>query len=487
MQIFKKILCLSALVAGVTGQITAKEFKLETVLKPEIFTGVGSIGPDFGSAVKKNGSYIFVAAPLTFASEAGAVYVYKQDGHKWKQQQIITTQFDNLLGLFQVDSDGDWLAISSVVTLGVDGFDLKGSVVLYRLNHETGLWDKWQVLDRNSPGLQGLTRANSNFTFFPPSNAYEEGANFGFTLSLDAKNGHLLVSAQGQKKKGKRNAGVVYAFDLNKKTGQWQFIQKISNPIKVRKNDTFGTNVAIKDDVALIGASPIFPFPKATPTSVYLFQREGKKWRFRQRVHGDQKKSTTIVPLIAKTQDVVSSLRGDPTDVGDAFGAAIAVNEKWALISAPFENRTRRHHFAGAFYFYEILKDSKGKKSLKRVHKAFSDSHNTNLTGLLHVSLDGDTAAIADAWRQGPKGACQGGVIVYAAGKKGWKRQEVLYDPHGHSSAFFGGGVSVTKNHILGGTDPLFYAFISESLGIILPPAIVDPHKSNKAILYKRT
>ncbi len=483
MQIFKKILCVSALAAAVAGQITAKEFKLETVLRPEIFTGVGSIGPDFGSAVKKNGSYIFVTAPTSLSSVAGAVYVYKQDGHKWKQQQIITTHFLNLLGLAQVDSDGDWLMISSVVTPGVNDFDMKGSVVIYRLNHQTGLWDKWQVLDRNSPGLQRLTPVGTG-GLVPSSNAFEVGANFGSTFSLDAKHGHLLVAAHGQKKQGKRNAGVVYAFDFNKKTQQWELIQKIHNPKKVRENDTFGTNIAIKGDVALMGASPIFTFIKPTSTSVYLFQREGDKWRYRQRVHGDQKKTTT---LLSRGRDIISSLESvDPKQVGDGFGSGIAVNEKWALISAPFENRIAVHPFAGAFYFFEIVKDSSGKKMLKRVHKAFSDSHNTNLTGLSHVSLHGNTAAIADAWRKGPKGACQGGVIVYEFTKKGWKHKEVLYDPHGYPSAFFGGGVSVTKKHIVGGTDPLVYTIVSDILHITLPSPITNPQQSNKAILYKR-
>lgn len=456
--------------------IDAKEYKREATFFPTILTfGKDNPGPTFGVTVKKNRDFIFVAAPITFESFAGAVYVFKKKGTRWVRTQILTNSADNILGAVQIDSQKDWLVISCVGTTGTTGPDNKGSVLVFRLNEESSLWERTQVIDNHTPGLEDLSPA----TVSPPSLDTENGALFGFFFSLDAEHGHLLVGAENQQKKKKVNAGAVYAFDLNQKTKQWEFIQKITRPEGAHSNGNFGANVAINGDLALIGTGGVFPIIKTSSGSVYVFQRHEGKWRFRQRIRGDQHTATTMKafnPFIPV----------DPSETGDGFGASLATNGKWAVVSAPFENKSPQHQFAGAVYFYKVHQDATGKKSLKRINKAFSDDPTTNLTGLLHVDVSGDTIAVADAGRTGPKGPRQGGILIYHLKNGKWRQKEVVYDPKGHAFDYFGEGVSLTKQHLVGGCDDVFFTFIGLELGLPLPIPAPNPLKANKAVLFKR-
>ena len=132
------------------------------------------------------------------------------------------------------------------------------------------------------------------------------------------------------------------------------------------------------------------------------------------------------------------------------------------------------------------MKNSQGKKHLKRVHKAFSDDSSTNLTGLLHLDVHDNIAAIGDPGRTGPQGPRQGGILIFHAKNGKWRRKHVVYDPQGQSYDYFGEGVSLTKTHLVGGTDDIFFQIVGTEVGLTFPPVVLNPLKANKAVVFKK-
>lgn len=476
----------------------AEKYKLQAELTPTITTA-SAPSTGYGLSVKKNGNFVFVVAPATLPTAAGAVYVYKKKGSKWVHTQTIVGEDFNILGGIQVDSQGDWLVISHIGAID-NTLTLQGAVEIYHLNRKTSQWEHTQRLDSTTPGLEELSTISPNDMFPPITQQFEHGAFFGFFFSLDAENGHLLVCAQYQQNSDSHgniliNAGAVYAFDLHKKKATWEFAQKIVNPFRVKSNDTFGANVALKGNIALISTGSVVFVPKQKSASVYVFYHDGKQWQFSQRIRGDQggfsTMPDTVNPSAMATMfdpgHMITTLSEAPPVIpaSAAFGAALAVNHDWAIVTAPLENRSSKHKLAGATYFYRIYTEHDGKKKLHRVKKVFSDDPASNLTGLLHVAIKNDTVLIPDTGRTGPKGERQGGIMVFRLEDGKWKQTKVIYDPNGEAFGLFGEGVSLTKKYIVGGTDTLLWPILANTY-FSIPPVIPLPPQPSKTLIFKR-
>ena len=215
---------------------------IQTLAQGGAFPVNGLAGDAYGQVVAFNKDFLFVSSPGSQPqgkSIAGAVFVYRWDGAQYQPTQVLTTGgTGDHLGMLQIVSEGDWLA------LGVNGTpvgpqandavadqDFKGAVLIYRLNG-AGQWQLSQTLDSNTLGLAGLSTIEGSGL---PVMLTEQGANFGLRMALDADRGWLLVSALYQagvdaQNALVKNAGAAFAFRLDRSSGTWQLAQQFTNP-----------------------------------------------------------------------------------------------------------------------------------------------------------------------------------------------------------------------------------------------------------------
>lgn len=486
----KLIILIAAIVVLFSVPIGAsnQQFKLQAKLKP---TMVNTFFPAaFGLTVAQNDDFVFVSAPGTSTNApggtiTGAIYVYKKEHGRWKNTQIITrtefvnlapgAEFANLTGLLQVVSQKNWLFISHIGT----PIDFRGSVLIYRLNPKTSIWEPSQILDSSTPGLENLTPITPGDKFPPRDTTMQHGAFFGFNFSADVENGHLLVGAQYQQNTDRHgnpiiNSGAAYIFKLDEATQVWRFKQKLVNPNKIKPNNYFGSSVAIHDDLALVSTASMEFITKTTNTSVFVFQHTGDKWRYVQQLKGKSNpmwcKYASINPL-----DPVIPTR-QTTRVGNAFGAAIAMNKQWAVISAPLESKSAKRKLTGAAYFYKIDEDNNHSKRLRFTKKFFSTSASSHLIGAFHVAVHDTMALVSDPTRTGPKGhPFQGALMIFRFQDGKWHQEKPLFARHGKAFDFFGTGVALSRHFVVGGTDTAFFPMLlSQFFTIPMPPNITQ-------------
>lgn len=369
-------------------------FKPIQQLQPKI-PGDSILGDGFGQSVWINKDYAFVAAPFTSvngAIDAGAIYVYKRTGKSsshWVNTQIITTGgSEDTIGFLSVQSQGNWLLFSATGT-PIQGLpkDDTGSVLAYHLNEKNGQWEFVQSLDRTNRFLTNLTPQGPSV--FPPSDT-EDGAEFGFSLSLDVKKGVLLVGAPGQEfftaqSNPVVNAGQVFVFKLQQKTKRWVLTQRISNPDGATANNHFGEMLCMDGDLALISATTIIPdlfnLAGSENGSVYLYQRNNAgNWKFVQKVVGSQ---------VGRT--IAASSLG-PLPLGDSFGSTLAMDHDWAIIGAPFESQNSTALLRGAAYFYSIKRGDE--PSIQFYQKIFSDDPTARYKTLKNLIANKNAFAI---------------------------------------------------------------------------------------------
>lgn len=457
------------------------------------FTGTipGNLDPTrpttdgFGSSVKLNGDWAFVSAPIARANGlivSGAVYVFKKHNGNYSTtpKQIIDIPEISLhLGLLKIESQDDWLFIS-----GLGDNDFRGSLQIFKLNHNTDQWDLFQTLSSTTvPQLANLAPiappalTNPTLTY-----TVEQGASFGVSFGVDVKEKLLVVGAQYQTTDPSIiNAGRAYAFKLE--NGSWVYKQTLSNPDGIAINDTFGAQVALRGKLALVSNGSVFQGPRQDKASVYVYTYKNGQWNFVQKVQGTQ---TNQTPVLFAT----FGLPPPSINIADTFGSALALSKDWAVIGAAFENlgSTIVH---GAVYFYKVNTSSNNPLSFRQ--KIYSTdinpiAQNFSLTG---AAVDGDTAVISNVSQTGPTAIpFQGAANVYLYKDGKWKLDGVLSDPQGQNTRLFGSGVDVQgKNIIVGaGFNGLNLLVVgTPPLSFLPPPNNLPPFPSfRNAVIYKR-
>ncbi len=458
--------------------LQADTFTPQQTLSPTI-PGSPGLGDGFGQTVKMYDKWLFVGAPLASPdgkSNEGAIYIYRKKDNNWQNTQILTTNgSSDRLGDMQIEMHDKWLFVSAIGTpMGpipndvASEQDFTGAILVYRYDTAEKQWKFSQSIDRMTPGLSELTPISAGAVSNAPNTPLQtqQGASFGLRFSVDLKGKMMLAGAQFQQGidasgNPQMNAGAVYALKLNEK-GQWVFVQKITNPDGVATNDDFGANIALKGRFALISNAGLVNASRLNSNSfVYVYHLDNGQWNMLQKLSGDQPGPSTIV----------SPTLGTVT-VGDAFGSALAIDDRWAIIGAALETREAGSPLSGAAYFYRLGKVN-GVKQLTKVQKVVSDDPTAQGTGFLNVALQGETALISDPARSGPAGQAQGGVMVFKFKDGSWQQIHTLYDPKGQPFSFFGVGVSKYDNFYVGGDGTSIAGQFFSSVGnpVLLSPA----------------
>lgn len=282
------------------GLQDVSSFTLSIVKPFETFQKLVSPTPtandEFGYSVAMTDSYALVGAHQADhrGSDSGAAYLYSRNADTWQYQQTLSAgdgkSLDNFGHALTVT---DSLAVVSAL-LG-DGVTADtGAVYVYRRNGST--WTEQQKIIADDG---------------------EAGDEFGWVLK--AQGDYLFVGADEDD-----NTGSVYIFKFN--GTQYQQIQKLQPALS--RGSRFGRSLSIFNMTLMVG-TPGDDTNGEDAGAVYVYQQSGDTW-------------------VLKSKLIASD--GTP---GDRFGRSIAFNQRYAIISAVYDDMLGS--YAGSAYVFELV------------------------------------------------------------------------------------------------------------------------------------
>ncbi len=235
--------------------------------------------------------------------------------------------------------------------------------------------------------------------------------NFGYHAAIDGNT--LLVGAHKADIDTVKDAGVAYVYVLGEK-GWYQQAKLVAEPFF--KNDTLGGNVALKGNVAMLGAIGRNTKAKASG-AVIFFERRSNSWIQRQVVTAPDAKS------------------------GDAFGQAIALNDSYLVVGSPRNDVLEED--SGAVYIYKRVNEAwRYQTKLSAI-----DGKKGDLFGI-SVAISGNTILVgADLHDEKAENA--GAVYVYVLDGNKWKQEAKLLASDGGKTDIFGVRVAISGNTAL--------------------------------------
>ena len=206
-----------------------------------------------GNAVSILGNWIAVAAcrKALVGKESGVVYMFRFDGQKWKQTQILKSSDSASMDQF---GRGVWIS-GNALLVGAWRYDSKGpnSGAAYVFREHNGTWIEEQKLVPED----GKT-----------------GERFGFSVSLD---GDVALVGAHKSAAGAHDSGPAYVFRFDGTS--WAQEQKLA-AFKPCKNASKGWAVALQGDLAVV--SEHYFYNKVLPRSpgtAFVYRRSDNHWR----------------------------------------------------------------------------------------------------------------------------------------------------------------------------------------------------------------
>jgi len=303
---------------------------------------------------------------------------------------------------------------------------------------------------------------------------------FGYSAAIDGTT--LLVGAHKADIDGVLDAGAAYVYVLGHK--DWvQQAKLVADPLYAK--DGLGGNVALKNDVAMLGVMRRDDKGKDSG-AVVSFERKSNNWMQNQIITApDAKPGDAFGQAIALTQNylIIGAPRNDALGVdsgavyiykresrkwlyqtkltardgaaGDLFGISVAVDGNTLLVGADLHDEKAEN--AGAVYVY-VLDNNQWKQEAKLMA---SDAGHTDIFGV-RVSLSGNTALIS-ARRDDidELGVDAGSAYIFVRNGNTWKQEIKLISPDGKADDRFGRGVALNgdtaivsaMNHDANGSD----------------------------------
>ncbi|MGB0372044.1 MAG: InlB B-repeat-containing protein [Opitutales bacterium] len=249
---------------------------LETKLGPNI-TGSGNRSDTFGLAVSILGNVAAVGAPSDddLGSESGSVYVFRNTGNQWVEEQKLIASDGAAQGLFGASVG----VLNGSILIGAPGssdsndrigkvyaFDFDGNNWIESAKVAPSFWETYSGLGRTMSllGDKALIGAPDGdegglaFLFERSDGQWkqaeklsgdtESGDLFAQSVSLSAST--ILIGAPNDDDEGS-NAGAVYVFSLDNDV--WGFTQKLTAS-DAALGDNFGQSVSVSGNLAIIGA-----------------------------------------------------------------------------------------------------------------------------------------------------------------------------------------------------------------------------------------
>lgn len=347
---------------------------------------------DFGKSVAISGDVAVVGDefPCYPSYCAGRAYVFRLVGGLWTLEGVIVGPEPDPSIEF-----GDPVALDNdVIVVGARGASGNGpgsgTAHVYRYDHISCSWIHEAMLAASDGDM---------------------GDHFGNAIAIDGN--VLVIGAVNDETGGLQSAGSAYVFRFD--GVRWQEETKLVDPYPVAL-DTFGSSVAIRDDVILVG-SPHSPGDNENESAL-VFRYDGSTWELEQEL---------------AASDILAEHAG--------FGISVALLEDVALIGA-----FRAHAFVGAAYLYQF----DGSRWTFSASLEPSDQLHVQFGTSVALSVDGGSAVIG-APADSTLGFQSGAAYVFQRDEKRWIEVAKLLPHDGDSVDLFGDSVSIAQDTALVG------------------------------------
>ena len=235
---------------------------------------------------------------------------------------------------------------------------------------------------------------------------------FGHSVAIDGD--YAIVGAYREDAGGVTGAGRAYIF--HRSNGAWAQQATIA-ATGAREGLSFGYQVALSGEYALLGS--IEELRGSAPATAYMFQRDGTSWSQVQ----------TFTP-----PDGVN---------GEKFGASIALQNDYAIISAE-EARIGNQYDAGAAYVYHLEGTWIQQSKLSASDGMEGDKFGTS------VALDNGYTIIG-ARGADPDGQSSGAAYVFRLNEEEWTEQAKLTASDLQAGDSFGEAVAIRGDYAVVG------------------------------------
>jgi len=222
----------------------------------------------FGQSVAINGDYIIVGASGQrydvnggdFIAQAGAVYIYKNNGNdNWELEQKITASDREFGAWFGFD-----VAIEDnriIVGCGRNSYDLNGQNYLHRAGAA-------YIFERDDQSVW-----NQVAKVVAPDRATEDRLGYAVSISGDyVAVGAYLEDEDENETNTVNGAGSVYVFK-RETNGVWDFQQKLVPTARPNNNEYLGWSLDMDDNFIVAGAIAADE-PNSSTGAVYIFKRD---------------------------------------------------------------------------------------------------------------------------------------------------------------------------------------------------------------------
>lgn len=350
------IVFLMLLMLGSTAPLWAQEGKL--------VPDNARSGDEFGTSVAIDGDVALIGARFDddAGSDAGSAYLFVRNGTAWNE----------LLALNPGHGEGDRLGIS----VALDG----DYAVVGATGDDAGA--------DNAGAAYVFVRDGQQWTLQAKLMADDPQDTHRFGVSVAISGDYILVGASGDDDQ-REGSGAAYVFVRNGSTWTRQTKLKAGDAVN---GDAFGNAVALDGTVAVIGAVGD-NFPSGISGSAYVFVREGNTWNEVDKIfaaegapenffgnavavdgehvivgmsfdddEGDNAGSAYVFSRVGG--DWLQRVKLIASDIapGDELGQAVAINESYAIVTAPGQDGGGEDAGAAYLYAYHPTSDRWGEQ-----------------------------------------------------------------------------------------------------------------------------
>ncbi len=346
------------------------------------------VAAGFGASVSLSGTTVVIGAPQTDFSR-GAAHVFVRNAEQWSEQQVLLANDGNYQHYFggSVAVEGERVVVGAA-NASTPGGDNQGAAYVWVRNGST--WTQEQKI------------------FETQSTLFE-----GYGSAVAISQGRVLVGSPRQRRFGPAGEGVVHAFE--EQDGVWTLRQQFSNSATLyfgyalaMSGDTvligtdydqafaytfpgsqwapespliasdgaalsgLGRAVAVEGDTAVIASVAYDTLDPANRGGVFVFERQGDAWVFRQSLRRTSGAAVTAYSpsfnlsgnhllvgriVFARDPNGVWSeqqllINSDPQQDG-GFGTSAAISGDLLVIGAPTQYVNQQ--FRGAAYVFRLI------------------------------------------------------------------------------------------------------------------------------------
>src|SRR5210317_968158 len=320
-----------------------------------------SSSDDFGEGLDLSGNYLVVGAPGE-NSNYGALYIFKNIGGTWTQQQkLVSTVSGNMGRNARLSIDGDYIVTGGHQD-GSDGLSNSGAVYIFKKDEGVEAWTQ-----------QATLRAPT-----PIANGY-----FGSKTRIKGK---TVIVGQPNDGDNGTNAGAVYIYQRSGTT--WSFIKKFYSS-DIDTGDQFGTSVSISENDVFVSAmyedsqgsnaGKGYIYPLKEVTNYYITQP------------GTYRADLQICGIDYKTNEV--EVTGTPSDIGVSTELTFDGYNQLSLTNTPTYRSSKLTYGSNVYDIGTLTSDITIEKPGEYASLTFDTSSNVAYFSNVTVGAMGTTLA----------------------------------------------------------------------------------------------